>query len=84
MQLRTTVPATLGTHSTGSSRATTATESPQPVVSATTTGSKRSPDVPLTSIQKKQKEDTSIYIEDDMDAEIEMKKLGKPMQYQHL
>ena len=82
MQLRTTIPATLHTLSTEPSRATTIathpTESPQLVVSVTTTGSKRPPDVPMNNTEKKQKEDTSIYIEDDMDAEIEMKKLGKP------
>ena len=34
--------------------------------------------VPVNNTEKKQKEDTSIYIEDNMDVEIEMKKLGKP------
>ena len=79
MQLRATIPATLRTLSTEPLRASTiAPHSTERVVSVTTMGSKRPPDVPVNNTEKKQKEDTSIYIEDDMDAEIEMKKLGKP------
>ena len=79
MQLRATIPATLRTLSMEPLRASTiAPHSTERVVSVTTMGSKRPPDVPVNNTEKKQKEDTSIYIEDDMDAEIEMKKLGKP------